>query len=223
VEVVPALTICLDIETVAPAGLADACEEMAGERMDAAQFGALCPPLATIVCVCLARLNADDEIASEWAGVVETRADRARPNAYDTEAALLTAVSGLIQRADRLVTFNGAGFDIPTLLFRSLAHGIPAATLLRAHQEYRYKPDLNYDLREQFTNFGRFRDGSLRAFALGFGLPDPKADGDGSHVADLFASGDTAALARYCQGDVRTTAALYHRWRSFTGQRRVAA
>jgi DNA polymerase elongation subunit (family B) len=222
-------TLVLDIETTAPREHADACEEMAGERMDAAAFGALCPPLARVVCVCLAHLSPADEIVSELA-LYDTSALRVPPAAsvdgaqvFPGEWGLLHRLNAVLSKATRIVTFNGAGFDVPTLLMRSMAHDLDAPVLLRAHTEYRYKPDLNFDLREAFTSFGRFRDGSLRAFALGMGLPDPKADGGGAHVSDLLEAGDAAGLVRYCQGDVRTTAALYRRWRVFTGQARRAA
>lgn len=220
-------TVVLDIETVAPEEHRDALVAMAGAR-DPDAYGALCPPLARVVCVCLAKLDEHDEVVSEKALYDDPIDSFLRPEAQipgaeamGGEAALLARLAVLIQNASRIVTFNGSSFDIPTLLMRSIAHGVPSPTLLRAHREHRFKPDLNYDVKEQFSNYGRFRDGSLRAFCLGFGLPDPKASGCGLNVADLVRMGDVDGLVTYCKGDVRATAALYRRWRQFTGETMV--
>lgn len=222
-------TIALDIETVCPDGHRQAIAEMAGER-DPEAFGALSPPLARVVCVGLARLGIKDEIVGELAlydGSLTRREDGAPiivefgSEDCQHEAALLTRLATILAKVDRIVTFNGSSFDIPVLLLRSMAHGISSPILLAAHQEYRYKPSLNYDLREQFTSFGRFRDGSLRAFCLGLGIDDPKAESGGAHVAEMVARGDVNSLITYCRGDVRATASLYRAWRVFT--RQVAA
>ena len=216
-------TLALDIETLCPEEHRAAIAEMAGER-DPEAFGALCPPLARVVCVCVAAINGADEITKELA-LYDISASESSSLAWINppigaeachgEGAMLKRLASILAKADRLVTFNGSSFDIPTLLLRSMAHGIHSPVLLAAHQEYRYKPDLNYDVREQFSNFGRFRDGALRAFCLGLGLPDPKAEGDGAHVSDLVARGDAESLVRYCRGDVRATASLYKAWRAF--------
>lgn len=220
------MIVVLDIETICPEEHRAAIMEMAGER-DPDAFGALVPPLARVVCVCLAALGSDDSITKEIAlydcsGSMPKTAPEGS-EALLGEAALLTRLAVILSKVDRIVTFNGASFDIPTLLLRSMAHGVFTPALLRAHQEYRYKPDLNYDLREQFSSFGRFRDGSLRAFCLGLGLPDPKADGGGAHVAELVANGDARGLIGYCRGDVRAAAQLYRGWRAFTAARPVRA
>lgn len=210
--------VCLDIETICPEEHRKAIEEMAGDR-DPDAFGALLPPLARVVCVGLAGLNGGDEIGKEVALYDRTLFPGVPSvpgaEALEGEKGILVRLAQILTKVDRIVTFNGTSFDVPTLLLRSMAHGIQCPTLLKAHQEYRYKPDLNYDLREQFTSFGRFRDGSLRAFCLGLGLPDPKLEGAGAHVAELVKLGDAAGLVRYCQGDVRAAGGLYKAWRVY--------
>lgn len=195
--------LALDIETVGDITpeRAEAIAEMADKRdQHPATFAALCPPLARVVAIGFIDLLSEREC-------VLTALDRSE------EKELLIKANAIIGKAQRLVTFNGRCFDLGTLIHRSMANGVkPDGVLVRAMKESRYRPNLHIDLRDQFTFFGAASVGTLRAFCLGYGLGDPKANGDGADVARLVAEGKGETLGDYCMGDVRFTAALYRRW-----------
>jgi DNA polymerase elongation subunit (family B) len=208
--------LVLDVETVGATtkDTAAAIAEMAEAKgQDPAAFAALCPPLARVVCVALLNLSTgvhrvylDGEAFSEPAGPT------GEPGHFmcDSEAQILSQVSLYITNCIRIVTFNGRSFDLPVLVHRSLAKGVTASSkLLQAAKEYRFKPNLHIDLREAATFFGASNTGSLRAFCLGYGLGDPKANGNGKDVASLVEAKDHRTLGRYCLSDVRFTAKLY--------------
>lgn len=214
-------TLVVDIETLGEwtADQAAAIAEMAEARdMEPEAFAALSPPLAHVVCVGILDLDRDRELAVFDVEALAT--DYVAPNVegHVGERGVLTRVSEVLGKASRIVTFNGRGFDLPTLIHRSIANGVrPAPKIVAAAREYRYKPNLHIDVRDQFTFFGAASAGTLRAFALGYGLADPKAEGSGAGVSDLVAAHDAEKLTRYCLGDCRTTAALYRRWLDAVG------
>jgi DNA polymerase elongation subunit (family B) len=115
----------------------------------------------------------------------------------------------------RFITFNGKGFDIPTLIHRAAIHGIrPADSLLRAANAKPWEADLHVDMASAFrfgAATGRY---SLEAFALAYGMANPKADGDGSKLGTFVEQQDAVSLFQYVMGDVVTTAKLYERWQS---------
>jgi hypothetical protein len=220
----PRCTFVLDIETLGTAGSLPAVVEMArAADKDPATFAALSPALAHVVCVGLKHLETGREMA-----LVDLKpfGEDAVPfgeqmQGFGGEADMLRRANELLGKAAALVTFNGRSFDIPVLVHRMVAHEItPCAFLLRCARQPRYKgAEPHCDLREQFTFQGACNGAgtSLRAFAIGYGLADPKAGGDGAHVGDLVAEGKVDELVRYCLGDVRTTASLYERWASLAG------
>jgi predicted PolB exonuclease-like 3'-5' exonuclease len=202
------MPLILDVETVGAttAEQAEAVAEMAEARgLEPDAFAALCPPLARVVAICFLDLDSGREcqlVALE----------------PEEEKGLLVKANAIIAKARQLVTFNGRCFDLAVLIHRSIINGVqPTSRLVDAAREYRYRPSAHYDLRDAFTFFGAVSGGTLRAFALGYGLEDPKAGGDGSDVARLVAEGKAEELATYCMRDVRTTAELYRRWRDAVG------
>jgi hypothetical protein len=217
-------TLVLDIETVGgyTEGQAAAVLEMAEAKgMEPDAFAALCPPLARVVCVAALNLSSkgcrvwlDGDVFGEPAG------PSAEPNHVFCagEAELLRTVNQALAGCTRLVTFNGRCFDLPVLVHRSIANGVtPSSKLLQAAREYRFKPNLHIDLREQFTFFGAANTGTLRAFCLGYGLDDPKAGGGGADVAQLVREKEHRKLGNYCLGDVLRTGTLYQRWQDAAG------
>jgi DNA polymerase elongation subunit (family B) len=225
--------LVLDIETVADCGPEDwpraaALKEMweaGGERQESPlAFAALSPPLARVVCVGFRDVGSGKEMAvldAKLLGTPENWAQEPQVRARQGEDMVLQAVNETLssRAVERLVTFRGRSFDLPVLIHRMLVHSIrPAARLLAAFREYRYKPSIHVDLWDAFTGFGAVNGGcTLRAFAIGYGFDDPKANGSGAEVAQLVERGDGAALADYCLGDVRSTAALYERWVALCG------
>jgi hypothetical protein len=223
--------LVLDIETLGDAAQLEAVREMAeaaGKEPEA--FAALSPPLARVVCVGMRHLESKREVAFLDASRFG-KAPESFPYtgtglvALGGEAGVLKAANDALGKVSTLITFNGRAFDVPVLVNRMVSLGVkPCDFLLRAARESRYPnwkgtPRLHVDVREQMTFFGACNGAgqTLRAFAIGYGLEDPKANGCGAGVAALVKGGDTATLAEYCLGDVRTTAALYERWLALCG------
>jgi hypothetical protein len=221
------VTVALDIETVGdwPADYAIAIGEMAAKvNLDPESFAALSPPLARVVCVGMRQVETGREQCFYDADLVKGEivpVGSPPPVTGKTgERELLEAVNTCLAKTRTLVTFNGRGFDVPVLVHRMVAHELmPCDFLIRAARESRYPnwkgtPRLHVDLREQMTFYGASNGAgtSLRAFAIGYGLPDPKSSGDGASVSTLVERGDAAGLCSYCMSDVRTATELYRRW-----------
>jgi predicted PolB exonuclease-like 3'-5' exonuclease len=202
------ITLVVDIETVGGGTpeQQEAIVEMAAAReMDPAAFAALTPPLARVVCVGLKQLETGKAIA--YAALLP-----------DGERHVLEQANAALSKATRLVTFNGRCFDLVVLIHRSIINGVtPAPKLVAAAREYRYRPNVHIDVRDQFTFFGASSGGTLRAFCLGYGIGDPKAHGSGNEVAALVEAGKLDELKAYCLGDVEATAVLYQRWLAAVG------
>jgi hypothetical protein len=234
------MALVFDIETVADLTAAnrDAVTALAGGRdMTPDHYGALCPPLARVACIAWydtakSQLGAlfDAQLLGATAPVgvdVDYGDSKCFPcplQACADEAALLSAFGSRIESAasqpdGQLVTFNGRGFDLAVLLHRSVRHGIGSgrAILLKALNENRYRPLLHLDLMDVLTFFGATARWPLAAYALGYGLPSPKSEMDGSQVGPAVAAGRILDVVRYCARDVLATAEIYRTVRSVEG------
>lgn len=143
----------------------------------------------------------------------------AEPTADQRERALLEDFSRFVGRArPLLVTYNGRSFDLPVIVMRALAHGVPLAWYYREPGvRYRYSEEGHLDLCDWLAEHGATRSGSLDAVAQLIGLPG-KVGIDGSQVEGLYQSGQLAAIQRYCLADVSQTALLFLRFRLLQGQ-----
>lgn len=151
----------------------------------------------------------------ENAHVALSRGMRCAVIEAESEAQLLVEAARILSAPwpSPLVTFNGARFDLPTLVARMVAHSIkPPRLILDALRQKPWESGVHVDLMSLFGHGNTRGVGSLRAWAVGLLGIDPKADGDGAHVGELIERRDGAALARYNLGDARITAALYQRW-----------
>ncbi len=112
----------------------------------------------------------------------------------------------------QFITFNGRTFDCPFLMLRSALLGIKSTRNLLP---YRYNATEHCDLMEQLTFYGSFRKFNLDFYCKGFGIKSPKSEGiTGLDLGPLFTEGRFLEIARYCLGDVKATAELYHRWQN---------
>ena len=228
--------LVFDIETVADltpdnraavAALAAQREQMSPEH-----YGALCPPLARIVCIAWLALDSDrmgavmdaslcPEAPPPSLSVTDGGAAgeqlRACPlQACDGERALLRAFGMLVERHcqqpnAQLATFNGRGFDLPVLVHRAIRHDVSEGRtlLLRAARENRFNPVLHLDLMETVTFSGAAPRWPMAAYAIGYGHRSPKQDMDGSQVGPAVQAGRILDVVRYCAGDVIATAHIY--------------
>ena len=134
------------------------------------------------------------------------------------EGEILTGFWDAARRYDRVVTFNGRGFDVPFLYLRSALLNVPIAR--KDWLGYRYQTEPHCDLAEQLTFYGvSGRDGAARRFNLdfyckAFGIESPKSHGvTGRDMNTLLAEGRHREIAEYCLRDVHATLRLYQVWR----------
>lgn len=144
-----------------------------------------------------------------------------------TEKELLTRFfEGLDRYTPDLVSWNGAGFDLPVLNYRSLLHGITAARYWEtgdADQSFRYNSYLSrfhwrhMDLMDILSGFqGRGR-ASLQDIALLLGFPG-KLGMHGSEVWGAYQRGELKRIRDYCETDVLNTYLVYLRFQLLRGQ-----
>jgi 3'-5' exonuclease len=134
------------------------------------------------------------------------------------ERMVLTQFWELAKKFDKVVTFNGRGFDIPFVYLRSALVNVPISR--RDWLGYRFSTEPHCDLAEQFTFYSvSGRDGAARRFNLdfyckAFGIESPKSHGvTGMDVNHLMSKGQYLEIARYCLRDVEATVKLHHIWR----------
>jgi 3'-5' exonuclease len=119
---------------------------------------------------------------------------------------------------DTFVSFNGRSFDVPYLLHRSVAHNVqPSRNLMEGRYLYQQKTIRHIDLQDQLSFYGaQGRKGSLHLYCRTYGIESPKREGiSGDDVADLFARKRFRDIATYNAADVRATAELYEKWRTY--------
>ncbi|MBI4433693.1 ribonuclease H-like domain-containing protein [Candidatus Uhrbacteria bacterium] len=132
-----------------------------------------------------------------------------------TEAECLRRFWEACADTERIITFNGRGFDAPWLLLRSLVHGIPATRNLMPP---RYSTGFHVDLADQLTYYGAVRNFSLDFWCKTLDIPSPKTDIAGADVPAIFRAGEYERIARYCMRDVRATRILFQKWEATIGK-----
>jgi 3'-5' exonuclease len=134
------------------------------------------------------------------------------------EVELLTAFWDVARHYDKIVTFNGRGFDVPFVYLRSAVLNVPITR--RDWLGYRFQTEPHCDLLEQLTFYGvSGREGAARRFNLDFyckvfGIESPKSQGvTGMDVNRLLQEGRYRDIAEYCLRDVHATVLLYQVWK----------
>ena len=132
---------------------------------------------------------------------------------------------GLDKFTPDLVSWNGAGFDLPVLHYRSLLHGVTAARYWETgdnDSSFRFSNYLSrfhwrhVDLMDVLSGFqGRGR-ASLDAVATLLGLPG-KVGMQGSQVWDVYLEGGLARIRDYCESDVLNTYLVFLRFQLLRG------
>jgi len=132
---------------------------------------------------------------------------------------------GIDKYAPTLVTWNGAGFDLPVLHYRSLLHGIPAPRYWDTGEIDRDFKWNNYlsrfhwrhtDLMDVLAGFQPRANAPLDDIAQMIGLPG-KLGMDGSKVWDAFQAGRLGDIRDYCETDVVNTFLIYLRFELLRG------
>jgi DNA polymerase III epsilon subunit-like protein len=130
-----------------------------------------------------------------------------------TEEEIISMFWKYSSKAEKLISFNGRGFDLPFILMRSAMLKLkPTRNFLKN----RYDSANHVDLLEQFTFHGLTKKFNLDFYCHAFGVQSPKENGiTGMDVKELFKAGRTKDIAIYCGRDVKATYQLYKIWDEF--------
>ena len=138
---------------------------------------------------------------------------------------------GIAKLSPDLVSWNGAGFDLPVLNCRALLWGVQAGRFWEtgeADPEFRYNNYLqryhwrHTDLMDVLSGFMPRNRVSLANMALLLKLPG-KLGFSGDQVWDAYQRGDLPGIRRYCETDVLNTYLIYLRFERLRGRLTVAA
>jgi predicted PolB exonuclease-like 3'-5' exonuclease len=144
-----------------------------------------------------------------------------------SESELLERFYDGLQRFDStLVSWNGSGFDLPVIHYRSLKAGIAAPRYWEVGQEdtsFRYNNYLgrfhwrHIDLMDVLSGYQPRAFAPLDQVASMLGFPG-KMGMSGSKVWQAYLDGDLASIRNYCETDVLNTYLVYLRFELLRGQ-----
>ncbi len=132
---------------------------------------------------------------------------------------------GIERYTPELVSWNGSGFDLPVLHYRSLRHGVVAERYWEIgdhDREYRYNNYLSrfhwrhVDLMDVLAGFQIGGRSSLEQAATLLGFPG-KLGMSGAQVWDRYQEGALEAIRNYCETDVLNTYLIYLRFQLVRG------
>jgi predicted PolB exonuclease-like 3'-5' exonuclease len=132
---------------------------------------------------------------------------------------------GIEKFSPDLVSWNGAGFDLPVLHYRALAAGVQAARYWEiggADTAFRYNNYLSryhwrhLDLMDVLSGFQPRARASLADVAALLGFPG-KLGFSGAQVWDQYLAGNGVGIRRYCETDVLNTYLIYLRFEFMRG------
>lgn len=133
---------------------------------------------------------------------------------------------GIERTSPDLVSWNGAGFDLPVLHYRALRHGIQAARYWEigdSDRDFRYNNYLgrfhwrHIDLMDVLSGYQFGGRASLQHTAQLLGLPG-KLGMSGADVWDQYLKGNHLEIERYCETDALNTYLIYLRFELMRGQ-----
>jgi predicted PolB exonuclease-like 3'-5' exonuclease len=147
-------------------------------------------------------------------------------SAADSEAELIRRFfEGIEKYSPQLVSWNGGGFDLPVLHYRSLVHGIQACRYWDMGEDDRDFKWNNYlsryhtrhlDLMDILALYQPRANAPLDELAKLMGFPG-KLGMDGSQVWRAFQAGEIAAIRNYCETDVVNTYLVFLRFQFMRG------
>ncbi|MCD6048552.1 MAG: hypothetical protein K0S08_2199 [Gammaproteobacteria bacterium] len=123
----------------------------------------------------------------------------------------------LQQRVPVLISWNGAGFDLPVLHYRALLNGIVAERYWEAgehDQQFKWNNYLNryhyrhLDLMDVLAGYQAKANAPLDEIASLLGLPG-KMGMSGGKVWDYYLDGQLEDIRNYCETDVLNTYLVY--------------
>jgi predicted PolB exonuclease-like 3'-5' exonuclease len=132
---------------------------------------------------------------------------------------------GIDRFTPTLVSWNGSGFDLPVIHYRSLLHGVAAPRYWETGNENRDFKWNNYisryherhtDLMDVLAGYQPRANAPLDDIATMLGLPG-KMGMSGSKVWDHYLAGDIEGIRNYCETDVLNTYLVYLRFELIRG------
>jgi predicted PolB exonuclease-like 3'-5' exonuclease len=145
---------------------------------------------------------------------------------HDGEAALLQRFFDGIERyTPQLVSWNGGGFDLPVLHYRSLVHGVRASRYWELgddDRDFRFNNYVNryhtrhIDLMDLLSLYQPRASAALSEVAQLAGFPG-KLGMDGAQVWPAYERGEIARIRSYCETDAANTYLLYLRFQVVRG------
>ncbi|HCX86955.1 MAG TPA: 3'-5' exonuclease [Gammaproteobacteria bacterium] len=124
-----------------------------------------------------------------------------------------------------LISWNGSGFDLPVIHYRSLKHGVSAPLYWESGdgiRDFRYNNYLNryhsrhLDLMDVLAGYQPRAFSSLDGIAVMLGLPG-KMGMSGSKVWDFFQAGKIGEIRAYCETDVLNTYLIFLQFEKIRG------
>ncbi len=118
-----------------------------------------------------------------------------------------------------LVSYNGSGFDLPVMMYRSLHHGLSAPKLFNQNK-YGYLnrySDTHIDLMEKLSLYHGQNRQKLDVMSALCGFAG-KGDIDGSMVVPMVQNEQWQKLTTYCESDVINTWFIYLRYQHLIGK-----
>ena len=146
-------------------------------------------------------------------------------NGEDERSIVQRFFDGLDKYTPQLVSWNGGGFDLPVLHYRSLAHSLSAPRYWDMGEDDREFKWNNYlsryhtrhlDLMDLLALYQPRNNVPLDQAARLLGLPG-KLGMDGSLVWDAWRAGRAAEICDYCETDVVNTYLIYLRFQLMRG------
>jgi predicted PolB exonuclease-like 3'-5' exonuclease len=147
-------------------------------------------------------------------------------DAGESEAALIRRFfDGIEKYTPQLVSWNGGGFDLPVLHYRSLIHGIVAPRYWDQgddDKDFRFNNYIaryhmrHLDLMDMLSLYQNRGQAPLDEMARLLGFPG-KLGLDGSKVWDAYQAGEIDAIRNYCATDAANTYLLFQRFQLIRG------
>ena len=148
----------------------------------------------------------------------------------DDETTVLRKFYDLLERyTPQLVSWNGGGFDLPVLHYRSLIHGISAARYwdmgdgdFGDSRDFKWNNYLSRyhmrhcDLMDVLAMYNGRANAPLDQMAKLCGFPG-KMGMDGSKVWDAFQQGQLQEIRDYCETDAANTYLMFMRFQLLRG------
>ncbi len=126
------------------------------------------------------------------------------------------------ERAPRLVSWNGGGYDLPVIRYRAMRHGVQAPELYAPADDERYNTyqnryqDLHVDVMDVLSGYGASMRAGLGATSELLGLPG-KSFLEGE-VYEHWLGGEHERVVEYCKLDTLETLLAFLAYAHHTGE-----